>query len=148
MLPFPSRSSNKSLFKELINDGKIDIKESKKNYRIRRSKKLRRLLKESSKEEKNNHIISALETEGLVDLTIDRNVRRKKRKAYANRPDHLRQVDPVNITDLEIVCDYDEYFVKCIDPKITLNTKGPLANLWFGFKVNRLINFFYLLINL
>jgi hypothetical protein len=79
-------------------------------------------------------IHTALDTEGFVDLTVRSEVRKRQRKDFGNRPTHLRRVDPVYVVELHIVCDYNKYFLICIDPDITLNIKGPLANLWYGFK--------------
>jgi hypothetical protein len=137
MLPFPSRSRKKLLVKKLENDTEIEISDpSQQIFRIIRRRKRK---KRNSGEEK-CQISTALDTDGLVNLSIDSNERKRLRKAYSNRPDHMRRCDPTSLVDLEFVCDYDEYFRQCIDPKIKLNTKGPLANLWFGFKVNKLIN--------
>jgi hypothetical protein len=88
---------------------------------------------------RNNYAVrtihTAMEAGGMVDLTIDPVERKKRRKDYSSRPDNLRKSDPVNVVDLHFVCDYNKLFLSCIDPDTTLNTKGPLANLWFAFKL-------------
>jgi hypothetical protein len=130
MLPFPSRSANIKLQKELKDDH-LNI-----NYRIKRCRINENA---SSAAQDESEIHTALETGGLVDLEIDREVRKRRRKKYSNRPDRLRRGDPVSIVDLDIISNYDAYFYSTIDPDISLNTKGPLANLWFGFKVLKFI---------
>jgi hypothetical protein len=91
--------------------------------------------KNAKQDDRYSNIHTALDDEGLIDLSIDREERKKKRKIFGQRPDRLRHHgDSVHVVDLHIVCDYVKFFADCIDPLITLNIKGPLANLWFGFK--------------
>jgi hypothetical protein len=65
-----------------------------------------------------------------IDLTIDRHERRHKRKKTVSQLGR----DPVFFKDLHVTSNYDKFFQKCIDHKLSLNVKGPLANLHFGFK--------------
>jgi hypothetical protein len=105
-----------------------------KPYRTTNKRSLKQLKSNKSMDDVICKIHTALDTEGFVDLTVRSEVRKRQRKDFGNRPTHLRHVDPVYVVELHIVCDYNKYFLICIDPDITLNIKGPLANLWYGFK--------------
>jgi hypothetical protein len=137
MLPFPSRSSNKTLIKLRIENKKDDkstIDDISSTITSRKPSRMA-MKKIFPIEDEVDRIYSALDTEGLVDLSIDRFERRKRRKKYSDRADHLRHVDPVYFVDLHIASDYNKYFSECIDLNISLNTKGPLANLWYSFQL-------------
>jgi hypothetical protein len=149
MLPFPSRSCNKTLFKLLEEDDNKELATTdvialskpnrmwNKRSRMWNKRSRDQLKKNNAKQDdRYSNIHTALDDEGLIDLSIDREERKKKRKIFGQRPDRLRHHgDSVHVVDLHIVCDYLKFFADCIDPLITLNIKGPLANLWFGFKL-------------
>ena len=42
--------------------------------------------------------------------------------------------DPVFLIDLPVASDYGKLLKNCIDPDLTLNTKGILSNLHYSFK--------------
>lgn len=65
----------------------------------------------------------------VIDLTKEHGERRIERKAERSK----RRTDQVNFVDLPVVCDYDLFFKDCIDSKLCLNVKGPMANLWYSF---------------
>jgi hypothetical protein len=140
MLPFPSRSANSKLQKELKHD---DESHRHINYTIKRCR-INENASSSTQDESEIH--TALETGGLIDLEIDRELRKRRRKKFSKRPDRLRLTDPVTLVDLDVVSNYDAFFSSSIDPKLSLNTKGPLANLWFGFKVIILIYLSFLIL--
>ena len=64
-----------------------------------------------------------------IDLTLTHGERRVVRKSKYSK----RRTDDVDFVDLSFVCDYDAYLRPCIDETTFLNTKGPFANLWWGF---------------
>ena len=64
-----------------------------------------------------------------IDLTKSHSERRAERKGLKT----IRRTDEVVFVDLHGSADYDDFFVKYIDPHIRLNVKGPFANLWWGF---------------
>jgi hypothetical protein len=71
----------------------------------------------------------------LVDLTIDRSKRRleRKNKTKMKRSSENERRDPVYVVDLHAIPDFDRFFKTCINENMTLNVKGPLANLHFDF---------------
>ena len=74
------------------------------------------------------------EKSSVVDLTIDHEDRRQERKDFANRPKSRRLDDKVCFRDLRGTSDYYTFFLDCTDKHLSLNVKGPLANLQFKFK--------------
>jgi hypothetical protein len=70
--------------------------------------------------------------DGSTTLNIDQ----LKRKRARNQS---RQ-DPVLFRDLHVTSDYDQLLKPLMDPMLHLNVKGPLANLWFGFKADTYTN--------
>lgn len=72
--------------------------------------------------------IKSDETIDLDKLVGDRRVERK-----ANNKRIQRRTDPVRFVDLKGTADYEAFFSPHLDPKLTLNTKGPFANLFWSF---------------
>lgn len=69
-----------------------------------------------------------------IDLSIPSDVRRELRKFKSSST--TRRKDPVNFVDLKGSANYDKFFTPHLDPKMSLNTKGPFANLYWCFSSN------------
>jgi hypothetical protein len=72
----------------------------------------------------------------FVDLSTDRVKRsiERKNRAKMKRLSANKRRDPVYVVDVHAIPDFDKFFKPCINEKMTLNVKGPLANLHFNIK--------------
>lgn len=66
-----------------------------------------------------------------IDLTKTHGERRELRKAINKST--KRRTDEVHFVDLPGVADYDAFFSEFIDPKLSMNIKGPLSNNFWSF---------------
>ena len=62
-----------------------------------------------------------------ADKQLNRRTETKQRKKVISK-------DPVFLFDLPVASDYGKLLTDCIDPDLTLNTKGILSNLHYSFK--------------
>lgn len=66
-----------------------------------------------------------------IDFLLSHADRRPARKAITKST--IRRKDPVYFVDLKGTADYDAFFTPHLDKKMSLNTKGPSANLYWEF---------------
>jgi len=82
---------------------------------------------EDEEEDSNKKIVISRDLIDLKDSYEGRRVKRKNVKAP-------RRKDPVEFVDLPGASDYDSFFAPCFPDDLSLNMKGPMANLFFSFK--------------